>query len=50
MSAYQDIMSRGVLGASNSTGEWRINVGGNVMPTMNKKDREMYEEAAYFIQ
>ena len=50
MSAYQDIISRGVLGASNSTGEWRINVGGDVMPTMDKKDREMYEEAAYFIQ
>ena len=50
MSAYQDIMSRGLTGASNSTGEWRIGVGGAPLQSMDKKDREMYEEAAYFIQ
>ena len=52
MSAYQDIMSRGLMGASNNTGEWVVNVGGDPYPlnTMSKKDKQMYEEAAYFIQ
>ena len=29
MSAYSDIINRGILGASSSTGEWMINVGGD---------------------
>jgi len=28
MTAYSDIMNRGIQGASNETGQWRINVGG----------------------
>lgn len=52
MSAYSDLMNRGILGASNSTGQWMIDVGGDALPfdTMSKKDKEMYQEAAYFIQ
>lgn len=52
MTAYSDIMSRGIQGASNNTGQWKINVGGTQIPfeQMDKKDKEMYGEAAYFIQ
>lgn len=53
MSAYSDLMNRGIQGASNSTGQWVINVGGDSpvpLDTMSRKDREMYQEAAYFIQ
>lgn len=52
MKAYQDIMNKGVRGANNSTGQWMINVGGDNIDfdSMKKRDREMYQEAAYFIQ
>ena len=51
MSAYSDILSKGVQGASNDTGQWMIDVGGNVdLDSISKKDKEMYLEAAYFIQ
>jgi hypothetical protein len=52
MSAYSDLMNRGIQGASNGTGQWMIDVGGDALPfdSMDKKDREMYQEAAYFIQ
>jgi len=51
MSAYSDLMSKGVLGASNTTGQWMIDVDGTVdLNSMDRKDREMYGEAAYFIQ
>lgn len=52
MTAYSDIMNRGIQGASNNTGQWRINVGGTPyqFDQMDRKDREMYGEAAYFIQ
>lgn len=51
MSAYQDLMNRGVQGASNSTGQWTINVKGDLdLSTKSKKEQEMYQEAAYFIQ
>lgn len=50
MSAYSDLMNRGIIGASNSTGQWTINVNGDPLPEMSKKDKEMYQEAAYFIQ
>ena len=48
MSAYLDIIQRGLKGASNNTGEWVIDFGGT--PDWSTKDKEMYEEAAYFIQ
>ena len=52
MSAYSDIMNHGILGASNSTGQWTLNIGGDTidLSSKNKKDQEMYGEAAYFIQ
>ena len=52
MSAYSDLMNRGILGASNNSGQWVIDVNGDPIPfdTMDKKDKEMYQEAAYFIQ
>ena len=51
MSAYSDLMSKGIQGASNSTGQWVINVGGDIpFDSMSRKDKEMYQEAAYFIQ
>jgi len=51
MSAYSDLMNKGILGASNSTGQWMIDVNGVVdLDSMDKKDKEMYGEAAYFIQ
>lgn len=50
MSAYSDLMNRGITGASNNTGQWTINVNGDPLPEMSKKDKEMYQEAAYFIQ
>ena len=52
MTYYQDIMSRGLKSATNDTGQWIINTGGDQLQfdTMDKMDREMYEEAAYFIQ
>lgn len=51
MSAYSDLMNKGILGASNNTGQWMIDVNGVVdLDSMDKKDKEMYGEAAYFIQ
>ena len=50
MSAYSDLMNRGILGASNNTGQWMIDVNGDPLPEMSRKDKEMYQEAAYFIQ
>lgn len=50
--AYQDIMSRGVTGADNSSGTWKVTHKGNQidMNSKSKKEREMYNEAAYYIQ
>lgn len=52
MSAYSDLMNRGVLGASNSSGQWVLDIGGEDLglDSKNTKDKEMYQEAAYFIQ
>lgn len=51
MSAYSDIMNNGVLGASNSTGQWVLNTRNAIdLNSKDRKDREMYQEAAYFIQ
>jgi hypothetical protein len=51
MSAYSDLMNRGVLGASNSSGQWVLDIGGDDLGLDSKdtKDKEMYQEAAYFI-
>lgn len=51
MSAYSDIMNKGLQGASNSSGQWKVIVNGNInFDEKDKKDKEMYQEAAYFIQ
>ena len=50
LEAYQDIMSKGVVGANNSSGQWGIDINGNDLNLENKPNKEMYYEAAYFIQ
>jgi hypothetical protein len=45
------MVNGGIKGASIENGTWGINIGNNIdLNTMGKKDREMYQEAAYFIQ
>lgn len=50
--AYSDLMTRGILGASNSTGSWKVQYGGDPvdLDSKSEKEKEMYGEAAYFIQ
>lgn len=51
MSAYLDIMNKGISGASNNSGMWKIDVNDTIdLDSMDQKDKEMYQEAAYFIQ
>lgn len=52
MSAYSDIMDKGLKGMSNNTGQWMVDFGGPVIDwnSKSRKEKEMYEEAAYFIQ
>lgn len=52
MSAYSDLMNKGILGASNNSGQWVVNVSGDPidLDSKSKKEKEMYQEAAYFIQ
>ena len=52
LNAYQDIMNRGLVGASNENGMWKINHNGEAIDLDSKSniDREMYQDAAYFIQ
>ena len=52
MSAYSDIMNKGLKGMSNSTGQWMVDFGGPAIDwdSKSRKEKEMYEEAGYFIQ
>ena len=51
MDAYTDLVNKGLRGATNTSGRWQVEVGGDVdVESMDRKDREMYQEAAYFIQ
>ena len=52
LNAYQDIINHGLTGASNSSGVWAITHGGNVIDlnTLSNIDREMYQDAAWYIQ
>lgn len=52
LNAYQDLMTKGIIGANNTTGVWTINHNGEQIDLNSKSkiDREMYGEAAYFIQ
>ena len=52
LNAYQDIINHGLTGASNSSGVWAINHGGDVIDLNTKSniEREMYQDAAWYIQ
>lgn len=52
MSAYSDIISKELLGASvGNNGIWGVDVNSEVnLENLSKKDREMYGEAAWFIR
>lgn len=50
LNAYSDIMSKGIIGANNSTGQWAVDLNSNIdLESMDRKDQEMYHEAAYYI-
>ena len=51
MAAYQDIIGKGLAGASNSSGVWKVNTNSTIdLDSMSDKDREIYQDAAYYIQ
>ena len=52
LAAYQDIIGRGLIGASNDSGVWTVNHNGEAIPLDSKSnvEREMYQDAAYYIQ
>lgn len=52
LNAYQNIINGGLVGASNSSGIWTIQHGGEPidLSTKSNLDREMYQDAAYYIQ
>lgn len=52
LNAYQDIVSKGITGAFNTTGVWTINHKGDPIDLDSKSqmDRDMYGAAADFIQ
>ena len=51
ISAYSDMLSRGILGASSDSGQWVVNVNGEIdLESKSKKDKQMYQEAAWFIR
>lgn len=50
LNAYSDIISKGIIGANNTTGQWAVDINSSInLDAMNKKDQEMYHEAAYYI-
>ena len=52
LNAYYDIIDGGLVGASNSSGIWTIQHGGEPIDlnTKSNLEREMYQDAAYYIQ
>lgn len=51
INAYTDIINSGILGASNNSGQWAIDINRDFdLSSLPKKDQEMYQEAAYFIR
>lgn len=52
LTAYQDIINHGLTGASNESGVWTINHGQDPinLNNMSNTEREMYQDAAYYIQ
>lgn len=50
LDAYSDIISKGIVGANNSTGQWALDLNQEIdLSGMSPKDQEMYHEAAYYI-
>ena len=50
LNAYQDIVSKGIIGANNTSGQWAIDLNSDIdLSSMPQKDQEMYHEAAYYI-
>jgi hypothetical protein len=45
-------MNHGLTGASNDSGIWTVNHNGEAIPLDSKSnvEREMYQDAAYYIQ
>ena len=52
LNAYQNIINAGLTGASNESGIWTVNHRGEAFPleNMSNIDREMYQDAAWYIQ
>lgn len=52
LNAYQNIINAGLTGASNESGIWTVNHRGEAFPleSMSNIDREMYQDAAWYIQ
>lgn len=52
LNAYQNIIDHGLTGASNETGVWTVNHGKDPIDlnNMSNTEREMYQDAAYYIQ
>lgn len=50
MEAYSDIMSKGIKGASIRDGQWFIDYNGDTIEFASKKDKDIYEKAAYYIK
>lgn len=50
MDAYSAIMQRGLVGASIRDGQWYVDYNGDPISYADKKDQDMYEQAAYYIK
>lgn len=52
LNAYQNIINRGITGASNDSGLWKIKHKGEDfnLNEMSNTEREMYQDAAYYIR
>ena len=51
LNAYQDIINNGLTGASNESGIWTVNQKNPIdLNSKSNTEREMYQDAAYYIQ
>ena len=51
LNAYQDIINNGLTGASNESGIWTVNQKNPIdLNSKSNAEREMYQDAAYYIQ
>jgi hypothetical protein len=49
LQAYDNI-TKNLVGASDNSGRWTINVNNVDTESLSPKDKEIYEHAAYYIQ